>query len=41
MGHFAAEPVTDGGGDDMVSAYRAAHIGSADWCGVGSIGVKG
>jgi hypothetical protein len=41
MGHLAAEPVTDGGGDDMVSAYRAAQIGSADWCGVGSIGVKG
>jgi hypothetical protein len=41
MGHFAAEPVTDGGGDDMASAYIAAHIGSADWCGVGSIGVKG
>lgn len=37
MGHFAAEPDADGGGEFIASKYIAAQMGSADLCGVGSL----
>lgn len=40
MGHLAAEPVTEGGGD--IVSYKAAHMGSAGWwCGEGSFAYEG